>query len=165
MEARAFSYAGAEAEVAWQEVISLSPTVKLKAPCAESESELREKLSDDSFVSFGRHAGTLRVHADGPRGQAGHLSALRPADCLRYAKRNPFPVFPHKWACIGWDGWWNAFFGWMLIHVFAGDGSVFRVHVYSREFDENPTNATYKRDAVELYEIESHLLAERYIAM
>ena len=55
------------------------------------------------------------------------------------------PVPPVKWVCLGWDGRWFGLRGWMLVHVLVGDGSVGRVHLYSRMGEENPTCATAKR--------------------
>ena len=92
------------------------------------------------------------------------LSVLTPAECIEQAGRNPFPVFRHKWACIGWDGRWNGFYGWMLIHVFVGDGRVPRVHVYSRHFEENPTCATCKREPVRLYGEVVKVLRLQYVS-
>ena len=91
------------------------------------------------------------------------LSVLTVADCILQAGRNPFPVFPHKWACIGWDARWNGFYGCMLIHVFAGDGSVPRVHVYSRNFGENPTCATSRRTPVKLFDVPCSELRSLYV--
>ena len=95
--------------------------------------------------------------------QSSELAVLTVAECVQQADRNPFPRFPHKWACIGWDARWNGFYGWMLIHVFVGDGRIPRVHVYSRQFEENPTCATCKRDPVLLYGVGVEMLRSQYL--
>lgn len=70
---------------------------------------------------------------------------LLPSEAFAQAKRNPLPTFPAKWIGLGWDGQWAGLYGWMMIHALVGDGSVGRVHMYSRMVDESPVSVTRKR--------------------
>ena len=117
----------------------------------------------DGAVMCGPREDSMRPGSCASRSH--ELFRVTPAECVQQAARNPFPVFQSKWVCVGWDGRWVGFYGWMLIHVFVGDGGVPRVHVYSRQFEENPTCATAKRGEAMLYGIEAGELAGKFMTL
>ena len=75
---------------------------------------------------------------------------LTPSEAMEMARGNPPPSSPSKWIALGWDGNWAGLYGWMLVHVLIGDGTVGRVHLYSRMVEEHPTRATAVRDQSDL---------------
>jgi len=85
-----------------------------------------------------QYAATARAHSR-------EYQVLLPAEAMAMARHCPPPAVPVKWVCLGWDGRWCGLYGWMLVHVLVGDGSVGRVHLYSRVVEEHPTCASAKR--------------------
>ena len=113
-----------------------------------------DELGGDSWVNVGLIAGVvcgLRDHAVlyTPNGEfhdsSANFKVLSPVRAAEMAQQNPFPIFPSQWIALGWDGDWIAFYGWAMIHVLIGDGSVARVHLYSRRVKEHPTCASANR--------------------
>ena len=70
---------------------------------------------DGERVVSGERYDSLRP--EGGAARSCDLSELTPAACIEQAGRNPFPDFGSKWVCVGWDGRWFGFYGWMLIHL------------------------------------------------
>ena len=103
---------------------------------------------DDGWVMTAERADSERPGMGARR--ACDLKQLTPGEAMVMARQNPHPTFSHKWVCIGWDARWNGLYGWMLVHAFAGDGSVLRFHVYSRSFEEHPSCATVNRRQYDL---------------
>ena len=141
------------------------PATVLDGPDWESVGMLERMATglDGERVVSGERYDSLRP--EGGAARSCDLSELTPAACIEQAGRNPFPDFGSKWVCVGWDGRWFGFYGWMLIHVFVGDGSVTRVHVYSRQFEENPTCATASRGGANLYNVSRVELRDMFLTM
>ena len=88
------------------------------------------------------------ISSTAPRFKSTAPTILTPAAALQQALRNPRRKPPARYVCIGWDGKWFGFSGWGLTHVLLGDGSLRRVHVFSRLVSENPNCATVNRETV-----------------
>lgn len=131
---------------------NMGVAVEAVVPYAAVETEEWQRIGMLESVVTGLKDGRVIAapRADSTRPGMGaaenrELEPLTPADAIGMARRNPHPTFPHRWVAIGWDGRWNGLYGWMLIHVLAGDGALLRFHVYSRQLREHPSSATVTR--------------------
>jgi hypothetical protein len=96
------------------------------------------------------------------RVRSSQYDVLRPAAAMEMALNHPLPTTPVKWACLGWDGKWCGLYGWMLVHALVGDGSVGRVHIYSRLVEEHPSCASVKRGQYSLANVDDIIRATNW---